>query len=100
LVPAAQERAPLLRVRRAERLRTGLRSRRRRGGTLRAPPPLLEPGRADAGADRRPRRERAASVRGAVAARPRRRAGLRRRRAVERDVALLPRQWPLGRQPR
>ena len=46
LVPAAQERAGLVRVRRAERLREGLRPRRRRGRALRQPPALLEPGRA------------------------------------------------------
>ena len=46
LVPAAQERPDLVRVRRAERLRAGLRPRRRRGGPLRQPAPLLEPRRA------------------------------------------------------
>ena len=43
-------------------------------------------------ADDRPRREGPRPARGALAARPRRRAGLRRRGAVERDVALPPRQ--------
>ena len=99
LVPAAQERARLLRVRRAERVRAGVRPRRRRGGALRAPPPLLESGRAEARADRRPRRDRAASVRGALAARSRRGGGLRRRCALEHDVALPPRQRRLGGRP-
>ena len=92
LVPAAQERARLLGVRRAQRLREGLRHRRRRRGPLRQPAALLEPGRAPRRADARARRGRAAPVRGALAARPRRRRGLRRRRAVEHDVALPPRQ--------
>ena len=52
LVPAAQERAGLLRVRRAERLREGLRPRRRRGRPVRQPPPLLGP-RASARSSRR-----------------------------------------------
>ena len=46
LVPAAQERARLVRVRRAERLRAGLRPRRRRGRAATAAAPLLEPRRA------------------------------------------------------
>ena len=71
LVPAAQERARLLGVRRAERLREGLRPRRRRGRPLRAPSPLLEPLRAHARADRRPGRERVDPARGALEARPR-----------------------------
>ena len=50
----------------------------------------------DARADRRPRRERAPPARGALAARPRRRAGLRRRGAVEHDVALPPRRTAAG----
>src|SRR5438034_3375729 len=99
LVPAAQERASLLRVRRAERLRAGVRPRRRRGGALRAPPPLLESGRAEARADRRARRDRAASVRGALQARSRGGGGLRRRCALEHDVALPARQRRLGRRP-
>ena len=69
----------------------------RRGRPLRAPPPLLEPGRAEAGADGRPRRERAPPARGALAARPRGRGGLRRRGAFERDVALPPRRTAPGR---
>ena len=60
------------------------------------PPPLLESGRAEARADRRPRRERAASVRGALEARSRGGGGLRRRRALEHDVALPARQRRLG----
>ena len=43
LVPAAQERARLVRVRRAERLREGLRPRRRRRRPLRQPASLLGP---------------------------------------------------------
>ena len=43
-------------------------------------------------ADARPRRGRARPARGALAARPRRRAGLRRRDAVEQHLALPPRQ--------
>ena len=43
LVSAAQERARLLRVRRAQRLRAGLRPRRRRRRALRQPDALLEP---------------------------------------------------------
>ena len=43
LVPAAQERARLLRVRRPQRVRAGLRPGRRRGRPLRQPDPLLEP---------------------------------------------------------
>ena len=92
LVPAAQERARLVGVRRAQRLREGLRHRRRRRRALRQPAALLEPGRAPRRADARARRDRAPPVRGALAARPRRRRGLRRRRAVEHDVALPPRQ--------
>ena len=79
LVPAAQERAGLVGVRRAQRLRAGLRHRRRGGGPLRAAAPLLEPRGAAPRADPRPRRGGAAPARGALAARPRRRAGLRRR---------------------
>ena len=61
------------------------------------PAPLLGPRRAPARADDRPRRAGAGPARGALAARPRRRAGLRRRRAVEHDVALPPRQRQLPR---
>ena len=53
----------------------------------------------EARADRRPRRERAASARGALAARSRGGGGLRRRCALEHDVALPPRQRRLGRRP-
>ena len=56
------------------------------------PAPLLEPRRAHARADDRPRRERADPARGALAPRPRGRAGLRRRGALEHDVALAPRE--------
>ena len=84
LVPAAQERARLDRVRRAECLRARLRPRRRRGRPVRAAHPLLEPRDAHARADRGPRREGPHSARGAVAARSRRGGGLRRRRALER----------------
>ncbi len=97
LVPAAQERAHLERVRRAERLRAGLRSRRRLRGPIRKQAPLLEPRRADARADGRSRRERPRPARGALAPRPGRRRGLRRRRALEHDVALPPRQRQLAR---
>ena len=48
----------LLGVRRAERVRVGLRHRRRRRGPLRQPAALLEPRRAAARADPRPRRAR------------------------------------------
>ena len=48
LVPAAPERARLLGVRRAQRLRVRLRSRGRRQGALRQPRALLEPQRAHA----------------------------------------------------
>ena len=61
LVPAAPERAGVLRVRRAQRLRAGLRPRRRRRRALRQPPALLEPRRAPARADHRARRHRARS---------------------------------------
>ena len=52
---------------------------------------------ADARADDRPRREGSRSAGGALAAQPRRRAGLRRRRPLQRDVALPPRERRLGR---
>ena len=52
LVPAAQERARLLRVGRAERLREGLRPRRRRRRPVRQPAPLLEPRASDASSRR------------------------------------------------
>ena len=61
LVPAAQERAHLVRVRRAERLREGLRPRRRQRRPLRQPTPLLEPRAAQARADGRPRARPASS---------------------------------------
>src|SRR4051812_3558633 len=48
----------------------------------------------------RTRRHRPGAARGALAARPRRRRGLRRRRAVEHDVALPPRQRLLQRRQR
>ena len=99
LVPAAQERARLDRVRRAERLREGLRPRGRRGRPLRQQAPLLEPRRAHARADGRPRRERPRPARGALAPRPRRGRGLRRRGALEHDVALPPRQRQLDGRP-
>ena len=59
LVPAAPERARVVGVRRAQRLREGLRSRRRRRRPLRQPAALLEPGGAPARADARTRRDRA-----------------------------------------
>ncbi len=68
-----------------------LRPRRRRGRPLRPPHPLLGPRHARARADRRPRREGPGPARGPLAPPPRRGAGLRRRRAVERHVALRPR---------
>ena len=86
------------RVRRAERLREGLRPRRRRrpaatGSRLH----FWNLAERTLRADGRPRRERARPARGALAARPRRRAGLRRRGALEHDVALPPRQRQPGR---
>ena len=78
LVPAAQERARLDRVRGAERVRAGLRPDRRRGRPVRAADPLLESGDARARADRRSRRERPRPARGALAPRPRRRGRVRR----------------------
>ena len=66
------------------------------GRPLRQPAPLLEPRRARARADGRPRRDGPRPARGALAARPRGRGGLRRRRALEHDVALPPRQRRLG----
>ena len=92
LVPAAPQRARVVGVRRAQRLREGLRSRRRRRGPLRQPAALLEPGGAPARADARTRRDRHGPAGDPLAAQPRRRPGLRRRRAVEHDVALPPRQ--------
>ena len=53
--------------------------------------------RADARADDRPRREGARAARGALAARPRGRAGLRRRRAVERRCGASAATTALGR---
>ena len=92
LVPAAQEHARLERVRRPERVRARLRPRRRRGRPLRAAAPLLEPRAPRARADDRPRRERARPARDPLEARPRGGRGLRRRRAVVRDLALPPRE--------
>ena len=83
LVPAAQERAGLVRVGRAKRLRARLRHRRRRRRPLRAAAPLLGSGRAAARADARPRRAGADPARAALAARPRGGTGLRRRDAGE-----------------
>ena len=97
LVPAAPERARLVGVRRAQRLRGRVRPRGRRRRALRQPPALLEPERAPRRADARARRGRARAARDPLAARPRRRRGLRRRRAVEHDVALPPRQRLLQR---
>ena len=88
LVPAAPERAGVVRVRRARRLRAGLRPRRRRRRALRQPPALLEPERAPGRADARAGRHRDGAAGDPLAARPRRRRGLRRRRAVEHDVAF------------
>jgi hypothetical protein len=99
LVPAAQEHARLVRVRRAERIRAGLRPRGRRCRAVRPAHPFLGPREADARADRRPRRKRLAPVRIALAPRPRRGRGLRRRGAVERDVALPSRERILERRP-
>ena len=96
LVPAAQERPDLIRVRRAERLREGVRPRRRGGGPLRQQAPLLEPRRAQRRADGRSRRDGPRPARGALASRPRSGRGLRRRRALEHDVALPPRQRRAG----
>ena len=73
LVPAAQERPGLVGVRRAERVRAGLRPRRRWRGAVWKPAALLEPRRADPRADDRPRRSRSRPARGALAARSRRR---------------------------
>ena len=99
LVPAAPERARLVGVRRA-------RPPTRAGST----PPTSPPGataaactsgtwRAPRRADARARRVRARAARDPLAARPRRRRGLRRRRPVEHDVALPPRQRLLQRRP-
>ena len=52
--------------------------------------------RAHARADGRPRRERPRPARGPLAPRPRGRGGLRRRRALEHDVALPPRERRAG----
>ena len=73
--------ADLVRVRRAERVREGLRHRGRRRRALRTAAALLEPRGAAARADDRPRRAGPGPARGALAARPRGRAGLRRRDA-------------------
>ena len=86
------------RVRRAERLREGLRPRRTSaraatGSRLH----FWDLAERTLRADDRPRRERAGPARGALAARPRGRGGLRRRRALEHDVALPPRQRRAGR---
>ncbi len=61
LVPAAEEHARLERVRRAERLRAGVRPRGRGRGPLRPQPPLLGPGEAGARAVDRPGRPGARS---------------------------------------
>ena len=79
------------RVRRAQRLRGRVRSRGRGRRALRQPVALLEAGRAYARADARARRQRPGPARDPLAARPRRRPGLRRSRAVFHDVALPPR---------
>ena len=84
LVPAAQERARLLRVRRAERLREGLRPRRRRGGPLRQPAPLLEPRRAQRSSRRSTSASRGSSrsrSAGSTTPRPRRASSAPRSRA-------------------
>ena len=99
LVPAAPERARLVGVRRAERLRERVRSRGRRRRPLRQPPAFLEPERAPRRADARARRDRARAAGDPLAPRSRRRPGLRRRRALEHDVALPPRQRLLPRRP-
>ena len=72
----------------AEGVRGRLRPGRRRGGPLRQPPALLEPERAARRADARGWARPAGAARDALAARSRRRRGLRRRGAVEHDVAL------------
>ena len=61
-------------------------------GAVWKPPALLEPRRADARADDRPRRGGPRPARSALAARSRRRRGLRRRGALEHDVAVPPTQ--------
>ena len=92
LVPAAPERARLVGVRRAQRLRARLRPRRRRRRALRQRLHFwnLAERRLEQTLDLGETGLRPA--RGALAARPRRRPGLRRRGAVEHDVALPPRQ--------
>ena len=95
LVPAAQERAGLVGVRRAERLRERLRHRRRRRRALRAAAALLGPRRAAARADPRPRRAGTDPARGALPARPRGRAGLRRRDALQQHRPLPPHERQL-----
>ena len=99
LVPAAQGRARVLRVRRAQRVRVGLRSRARRAGPLRAAAPLLEARRARARADDRPRRPGTRPAGDPDAPRPGGGGGLRRGRAVERHLALPARERRVGRGP-
>ena len=96
LVPAAQEHARLVGVRRAERLRARLRHRGRRGGPLRAAAALLGPRGAAARADPGPRRGRPRPPRGALAARSRGRRGLRRGDPGQQHHSLPPleRQLP------
>ncbi len=96
LVPAAQERARLVRVRRAERVRVGVRPRRREAAATGS--------RSTSGTSSERTLEqtvdlgetRARSARGALEARSRRRGGLRRCRSLEHDVALPQRQRRLG----
>ena len=95
LVPAAQERPRLVGVRRAECVRAGVRPRRRGCRAVWKPLALLEPRRADARADDRPRRGGSRAARSALAARSGGRRRVRRRGALEHDVAV-PRE-PTGR---
>ena len=99
LVPAAQERArsPPSSASRTPTRRAS--TSRRRGGALRAAACTSGIWPSAARADARARRDRAAPVRGALAARSRRRRGLRRRCALEHDVALPARQRRLRRRP-
>ena len=93
LVSAAPERARLLGVRRTQRLRAraSISTTSRPGATAASCTSGTSSERRRR-ADARARRNRADPARGALAPRPRRRRGLRRRRPVEHDVALQPHQ--------
>ena len=76
-----------------------LRPRRRRPRAATAAPPLLEPRRAARSSRRSTSASRARPARGPLAPRPGRRGGLRRRGALEHDVALPPRNGVVGGRP-